>query len=64
MRVRFHYCYNNNNNTSYYNHSFTVVAVLTYYIHSRMRIIVSRPLSVIGGNSLLFCDCGSMAAVR
>ena len=29
-----------------------------------MRIIVSRPLSVIGGNYLLFCDCGSMAAVR
>ena len=25
-----------------------------------MRIIVSRPLSVNGGNYLLFCDCGSM----
>ena len=38
--------------------------MVSQIIHSRMRIIVSRPLSVIGGNYLLFCDCGSMAAVR
>ena len=29
-----------------------------------MRIIVSRPQSIIGGNYLLFYGCGSMAAVR